>query len=293
MTATSDGGTAAGTLGILAGGGSLPGSVAAAARAAGRDVFIVGLEGYADPAVLAPYRHAFARLGAVGRIRSLLEANGARDLVLIGAVRRPSTLHLRPDAEGVRFLARLGRAAFLGDDGILRAVIRVLGEDGFRVLGVQDVMAGVLLPEGCLTRAAPDETARADIARACAVAAALGRLDVGQGCVVQQGLVLAVEAIEGTDAMLARAGTLAREGPGGVLVKLRKPGQEARADLPTIGPATVAAAVAAGLRGIAASGGGALLVERAATVAAADRAGVFLIGLPPDMSATAEREDTA
>ncbi len=96
---------------------------------------------------------------------------------------------------------------------------------------------------------------------------------------VQQGLVLAVEAVEGTDAMLARAGALAREGPGGVLVKLAKPGQERRADLPVLGPDTIAAAAAAGLRGIAFEAGGTMLADRGATVADADAAGLFLLGI--------------
>jgi DUF1009 family protein len=114
------------------------------------------------------------------------------------------------------------------------------------------------------------------------VARALGVADVGQACVVQQGIVLALEAIEGTDAMLARAGTLARQGPGGVLVKLVKPGQDRRADLPTIGPGTVRAAAAAGLRGIAFEAGGTILTDRAALVRAADEAGLFLTGIDPE-----------
>jgi DUF1009 family protein len=277
-------------LGVIAGGGVLPGRVAAAARAAGRGVFIVGLAGFAEPEVLAPWPHAIIRLGAAGRILATLRAHHCRDLVLIGPVRRPSLFHLRPDATGARILARLGRAAFAGDDGLLRAVIRVLGEEGFRVLGAHEVLTEVLAPPGLLTRAAPDGQARADIARAEAVARALGALDVGQGVVVQHGLVLAVEAIEGTDAMLSRVGALARPGPGGVLVKLVKPGQDHRADLPTIGPGTVAAAAAAGLRGIAFGAGATILAERAAAVAAADAAGLFLLGLEPQRAD--ERGDT-
>ncbi len=133
-----------------------------------------------------------------------------------------------------------------------------------------------------LTRARPDEQAFADIWRGVAVAHALGAVDVGQACVIQQGLVLAVEAIEGTDAMLARSARLARQGPGGVLVKLVKPAQERRADLPTIGVETVRRAAAAGLAGIAFAAGATMLVDRAATVAAADEAGLFLLGLDPD-----------
>jgi DUF1009 family protein len=268
-------------LGILAGGGPLPGRVAAAARAAGRPVFIVALDGYAEPAVVGPWPHETVRLGAAGRVIQLLREHDCRDLVLVGPVRRPSLLHLRPDAEGTRMLARIGRAAFAGDDGLLAAVVKVLGEEGFHVVGAHEVLAEVLAPSGLLGAATPDAQAMSDIARGVAVVRALGAADVGQGCVVQQGIVLAVEAIEGTDAMLSRCAALARNGPGGVLVKLVKPGQDRRADLPTVGPRTIAAATAAGLRGIAFEAGGTLFADREATVAAADAAGLFLLGLDP------------
>jgi hypothetical protein len=269
-------------LGILAGGGDLPGRVAAAARAAGREVFLVGLEGFAEKQVLAPYPHAFVRLGAAGRILSLLREAACRDLVLVGPVRRPSLLDLRPDKDGARLLARIGRAAFAGDDGLLAAIVRVLGDEGFNVVGAHEILTEAVGPEGVLTRVQPDATASADIQRGIAVVAALGTVDVGQGCVVQQGIVLAVEAIEGTDAMLARAATLRRPGPGGVLVKLVKPGQDRRADLPTIGSRTIRAAAEAGLRGVAFEAGGTILAERESMVAAADEIGLFLLGVDPN-----------
>ena len=269
-------------LGILAGGGRLPGRVAAAAAAAGRAVFIVGLDGFADAAVLAPWPHAMVRIGAVGRILATLRAAQCGDVVLIGAVRRPSIFDLRPDAEGVRLLARAGRAAFTGDDGLLAAVMKVLGEEGFRVLGAHEILHEALAPAGVLGAVAPDAQAMADIDRGVVVARALGAADVGQGCVVQHGLVLAVEAAEGTDAMLSRCGALARPGPGGVLVKLVKPGQDRRADLPTIGPGTIRAAAAASLRGVAFEAGGTILADRDAAIGAADETGLFLLGLDPD-----------
>ncbi len=270
-------------LGILAGGGPLPGQVARAALAVGRPVFIVGFEDFAEPAVIGHYPHAMARVGAAGRILALLRDSGCCDLVLVGPVRRPSLLDLRPDREGARILARIGRAAFSGDDGLLAALVRVFGEEGFRVLGAHEVLTEALGPAGQLGRVAADAAALADLRRGVAVVRALGEADVGQACVVQQGIVLAVEAIEGTDAMLARAGGLARPGPGGVLVKMAKPGQDRRADLPTIGPRTPRAAAAAGLRGVAFEAGGTLLIDRAACVAAADAAGVFLLGFDPEL----------
>jgi len=269
-------------LGIIAGGGVLPIQLAESARAAGRGVFIVGLEGFARPEALVGFQHVIHRIGAVGAILGALREAGVRDLVLLGHVRRPSFLALRPDAVGVGIVARIGKAAFAGDDGLLAAIVKILGEEGFRVLGAHEVLTEALAPAGLLGRVAPDGQAAADIRRGVAVARALGSVDVGQACVVQQGVVLAVEATEGTDAMLARAGALRRDAPGGVLVKLVKPGQDRRVDLPALGPATVDAAAAAGLRGIAYSAGGALMADRAATIAAADGAGLFLLGLAPD-----------
>jgi len=266
-------------LGIIAGGGPLPGQVAAAAVAAGRKVFLAAIEGFAEPAVVAGYDHAFFRLGAAGAIRAALQARGCRDVVMIGPVKRPSLLALRPDAEGAKFLARVGKAAFAGDDGLLAAIIKVLGEEGFRVLGAHEILGEVLAPAGVLTKLAPDASAMADVARGLEVLRAVGAADVGQACVVQQGIVLAVEAVEGTDAMLSRVAGLARPGPGGVLVKIAKPGQDRRADLPALGVATVGHAAASGLRGIAFEAGGTILTSRPEMILAADTAGIFLVGV--------------
>jgi UDP-2,3-diacylglucosamine hydrolase len=267
------------TLGVLAGGGRLPIQVATAARAAGRQVFIVGLEGFAVREFLEGWPHEIIRIGAAGRIIQALREHGCRDLVLIGPVRRPSLLDIRPDTDGVKILGRIGRAAFLGDDGLLAAVIKIFGEEGFRVIGAQDVLRTALGPTGLLTTTGPDAQAVSDIERGLAVVRALGAVDVGQACVIQQGMVLAVEAAEGTDAMLARCKALARDGIGGVLVKLVKPGQERRADLPTIGPETIRGVATAGLRGVAFEGGGTILAEREASIASANTIGLFLIGL--------------
>jgi UDP-2,3-diacylglucosamine hydrolase len=273
-------------LGILAGGGPLPGRVALAAAAAGRKVFIIGLEGFAEPGVIAPWPHVFLRMGAVRRILGALRENACRDLVLIGPVRRPSFLDLRPDADGAKMLARIGVSAFAGDDGLLKAVVRVLGEEGFSVIGMHDILNAALGPRGLLSRTAPDANAMADIQRGIAVTRALGAVDVGQGCVVRAGVVIAVEAVEGTDAMLSRCGALldamGMAKPAGVLVKAVKPGQDRRIDLPTIGPDTVGHAADAGLAGIAYDASGTILAERDACIARADERGLFLLGFDPE-----------
>ncbi|WP_426957705.1 LpxI family protein [Muricoccus radiodurans] len=269
-------------LGIFAGAGDMPLRIAAAAQSAGRGVRGVLLEGFADPRAWASYRTITLRLGALGSSVEWLRREGVRDLVLTGQVRRPSFLTLFPDAASAKYIARIGKRAFQGDDGLLSALRDVLREEGFSLIGPNAVLGGLQAPPGLLTRAAPDGTALADIARGVLVVKALGALDVGQGAVVQQGLVLGVEAFEGTDALIARCGALRRDGPAGVLVKLVKPGQDRNLDLPTLGPATVHAAAAAGLRGIAFEAGGALLVEADEAVRLADEAGMFLLAIRPD-----------
>lgn len=269
----------AGRLGIIAGGGDLPRQVAETCRQGARPYFVIALEGQGADAWLSPdCPHAFFRMGAAGAMLERLQAEGVTEIVLAGGVRRPSLSDLRPDWYATRFFARLGLKA-LGDDGLLRAVAALLEEEGFRVVSIQSLIADLLMPSGVLTRAVPDEMALADITHGLTIARALGAVDVGQAVVVQGGLVLGVEAIEGTDALIARCAALKREGSGPVLVKRAKPGQDRRLDLPTIGPDTIAACIAAGFAGIAVEAGGALFVGRADAVRAADAAGLFVTGV--------------
>ena len=267
-------------LGIFAGGGELPLRIIEACRAVERSVFVLAFEGAADPAVASGVPHAWVRLGAAGEALRLLRAQGVEEIVFAGSVKRPSLLTLRPDWRAAKFLARVAYRA-LGDDGLLTAIIREFEGEGFRVVGADSILGSALAPLGPLGRHRPDAQAEDDIAAGFRAVRALGALDIGQAAVVQQGLVLGVEAIEGTDALIARCAGLRREGPGGVLVKAPKPGQERRADLPTIGQRTIEGAAAAGLRGIAVEAGATFVIDRAATTAAADRAGLFVVGVPP------------
>ncbi|MCA8929284.1 MAG: UDP-2,3-diacylglucosamine diphosphatase LpxI [Alphaproteobacteria bacterium] len=267
-------------LGIVAGRGDLPARLAEQALAQGRPVFVLALTGQADPATIAPYPHAWVRLADGTAALKHLRGAGVEELVFAGAVKRPSLLSLRPDRRAATFLAKVGWRA-LGDDSLLSAIVAEFEAEGFHVVGADAVWGDGRMPAGALTRARPDAAAWRDIRRGVAVVQALGAVDVGQGCVVQQGIVLAVEAVEGTDAMLARARDLRRDGPGGVLVKLAKPGQDRRIDLPTVGPDTVDLAIRAGLRGLAVEAGGALVLERDALAATADAAGLFVYGIDP------------
>ena len=269
---------ASGPLGVIAGGGGLPRRVIDGCRAAGREVFVLALEGAAEPATVAGVPHAWCRLGAAATGLDLLRAHGVGELVLAGGVARPSLAMLRPDWRAAKFFARVGYRA-LGDDGLLSAVVKELEREGFRVLGPDRLLGEAEMPEGPLGAVAPDDDAHADIVRGFALARALGALDIGQAVIVQQGLVLGVEAIEGTDGLLRRCAGLRRGGPGGVLVKAAKPGQETRADRPTIGPQTVLLAAESGLRGIAAEAGATLVIDRAEAVRRADAAGLFVVGI--------------
>ncbi len=266
-------------LAIVAGGGELPARLVNACREAGRPCFVLALEGHADPGLIpADVEQAWIRLGNAGTgLRRMREA-GVQELVMAGPVRRPTLVELRPDWRTTLFFAKVGLKA-LGDDGLLRAVIHELEQEGFRVVGVDSILGDLLAPAGVWGKVQPDAQAEADIARGLDVLQALGRLDIGQAVVVQQGIVLGVEAVEGTAALIDRCCVLRRDGPGGVLVKIAKPGQERRADLPTVGHLTVRQARAAGLRGIAIEAGNTLVVGRQEMLAEAEAAGMFIVGM--------------
>jgi DUF1009 family protein len=268
----------AGTLGILAGGGDLPAQLIEACRLDGRQVFVLAFEGHTDPATVAGVAHAWVRLGAAASAFGILKEAGVSELVMAGAITRPSLAELKPDGRTARWFAKMGMRS-LGDNGLLSSVVRHLEDEGFCVIGADEVLKHLLAEAKVYGRLVPDAQARADIERGISVAKLLGTADVGQSVVVQQGMVLAVEAVEGTDDLLQRAGELRREGCGGVLVKIKKPGQEHRVDLPTIGKRTVEESAAAGLCGIAVEAGGTLIIGSDAVVAAADSAGLFVVGV--------------
>ena len=265
-------------LGIVAGGGELPARLIEVCRDGGREVFVLAFEGQTNPATVEGVDHAWTHLGQAGSALEVLRSAGVEELVMVGSIQRPSFRSLRPDRRSARFLAKVG-ANRLGDDGLLSAVVTALEEEGFRVIGPDDILKDLVAPPGCYGSVEPDEQARRDIERGVAAAKALGAKDEGQAVVVQQDVVLGVETAEGTDALLRRCAGLRRAGPGGVLVKIRKPQQETRVDLPTIGPRTLDSAFAAGLRGIAVEAGGTLVVDRQAVARKADAAGLFVIGI--------------
>jgi DUF1009 family protein len=274
------------SLGIIAGGGDLPRAVAASARATGRSVFVVALRGLCgDWAEKFP--HEEVSLGEPGRAFRALAGAGVKDLLLVGKVERPKFSDLKLDAKGVLVLPRIAAAARKGDDALLRALTDMFEREGFRAISVADAAPGLVAQEGALGRLAPNDDHKADIAQAFAVVRALGALDVGQAAVVCEGLTLAVEAAEGSDAMIARVGELRETVRGtpekkrGVLVKALKPTQDAKTDMPVIGIETVRRCAAMGLAGIALEAGKSLVLDKDAVAAEADRLGLFVIGMAP------------
>jgi UDP-2,3-diacylglucosamine hydrolase len=272
-----------GPLGIIAGRGPLPCVVAAWATARGLPLHIVAIRGEARDEI-ERFPHTWIKWGEIGKMFAALDKNGCGDLVIIGGVNRPDLANVKFDLGAIKtlpFLLSLGKG---GDDHVLSRIVRFFEDKGYRVHGAGEVAPELLAGEGRIGAKAPSAEDRSDINIGFEVVRALGRFDVGQAAVVVKGHVLAVEAAEGTDAMLARcaelraAGRAGRGGRSGVLVKAPKPGQEERVDMPTIGPDTVNKAAAAGLAGIAVAGQ-VLMAERDATIATADRHGLFLLGV--------------
>lgn len=270
-------------LALIAGGGALPVSVAARCEAEGRPVFVVRLAGFADPH-LAHYPGVDAGMAEIGKILSAMKRAGCRAVCLAGTVSRPDFKTLKPDFKGATVLPGIIKAATQGDDALLRKILSLFEAEGFAVEGADDILGGETLPAGPLGAVRPTPEQLLDLRKALHVAEKSGELDIGQGAVVCDGLVLAVEAQEGTDAMLVRVAGLPADlrGSGaarkGVLAKAPKPIQDLRVDMPVIGARTVELAAAAGLAGIGGLAGKLILIDHAAIVEAADRLGLFVWG---------------
>lgn len=274
-------------LGLIAGGGSLPVEIAQHCERSGRPLFVIRLKGFAGTD-LSPYAGAEVGLAEIGKCMKALKRAGCRSICLAGNVARPDFSSLVPDLRGLMLLPKVVAGARKGDDALLRVLVGEFEREGFQVEGAHDVMEDLTLAAGPLGAHRPSDEDLADARRALHVARAIGALDVGQAAVVSHGLVLAVEAQEGTDALLNRVAELpahlrGRPGAGqGVLAKAPKPIQETRVDLPTIGLATVQGVARAGLAGIVGEAGRLLVLDREATIALADELGVFILGVEPD-----------
>lgn len=272
-----------GPLGLIAGAGALPRLIAEAESARGRPPLVIRFEGVEAPWADA-FPHADLPFEKPGRLFAALRAAGCTRLCFAGGMRRPRLDPLRFDLKALGLLAKVPPLLRRGDDQMLRGFAAILEAEGFALVAAHDLLGDLLMPDRVLSARPPSEAERDDAARAAQIATALGALDVGQGAVVAGGLCLGVEALGGTDQLLAQVGGLPpalRLSPGGVLYKGPKPGQDRRMDLPAAGPDTLRRAAEAGLSGVALAAGGVLLLGHDACAAEADRLGLSLWGVTP------------
>jgi UDP-2,3-diacylglucosamine hydrolase len=275
-----------GPLAMLCGGGSLPVAVAEKVAASGRPVLLFPLRGAAEGTAVERFPHHWVHIGQIGKFLRLARAAGCHDVVFIGSLVRPSLWQVHLDFKGLTILPRAFAAYRGGDNHLLTSMGKVLEEEGLHLLGAHEVAPDILMPEGALARAQVSERDRADIALGLDYLHTAGRFDIGQAVVVADRHVLAVEAAEGTDAMLTRVAEMRANGRvqtprgTGILVKAPKPAQDRRFDLPSIGPQTVENAARAGLGGIAVVAGSTIVAEPEQLVKVADRANIFVIGVP-------------
>lgn len=272
---------------VVAGSGRLPVNIAESLALHGHPPLVLRVRGEADGgATFASFETDEISLGEFAEMAPRLRRRGVTHVVLAGGIsRRPAWREIRPSFSLLRHLARAVTALARGDDGLLRLLVKGIESEGFRIVGAHEIVPDLLAAEGPMTRAKPLKSDRADLNAAYKAARAIGALDIGQGTVSIGGRVIAVEGIEGTDGLLQRVRDLRGHGrlagkTRGVLVKCAKPGQELRADLPSIGPLTVEAAHAAGLAGIGVEAGRSLVLDSAELVARADALGLFVVGLP-------------
>ncbi|HTP93866.1 MAG TPA: UDP-2,3-diacylglucosamine diphosphatase LpxI [Xanthobacteraceae bacterium] len=270
---------------IICGGGGFPGAVADAVVRRGHRPVMFALKGWADAKVIEPYTHYWIAIGQVGRFLRLARAEHCTSVMFIGTLLRPSLSQIRLDWQTICSMPRIIQSFRGGDDRLLSGVASIIEANGLRVIGVGELASEILVPEGVLGRYQPSERDKRDIARGLALIAAIGPFDVGQAAVVADNHVVAVEAAEGTDNLIARVAELRRTGRVatprgvGVLVKAPKPAQDRRFDLPSIGPRTIENAARAGLAGVAVAANTTMMIDAAEVAAIADREKMFFAGV--------------
>lgn len=268
-------------LGIISGGGGLPCDVARAALAEGRGIHLIGIDGEADGEI-ENFPHSWIKWGEIGKLFATLHNENCREVVIIGHVKRPDLSKVRMDLGALKLLPFIMKLKSGGDDSLLSKIAGLFEDKGHKVCSVLDVVPALAADLGEMTSHRAGKINQSDLEKGLEVARAMGPFDVGQAVVVVNGHVIAIEGAEGTDRMLERCSTLqqwGRKGRHGVLVKVPKPQQDRRIDLPTIGPRTMELAVAARLSGICVAAGETVIAERERTLSAAETHGLFVRGV--------------
>jgi len=263
-------------LGLIAGNGVFPVLVARGAREAGVEVVAVAHQGETDPTLAAEVASCtWVRVGELGKIIKTFKQSGIDRAVMAGGIKKARLFRgFRPDLRGAAFLARMRT---LHDDKLLRGIADELHFEGIEVVSATELLPRLVPAPGPLTRRGPSARRRADVEFGLAVAKAIGAFEVGQTVVVKDGLVLAVEAVEGTDAAIRRGGELGRGDA--VVVKVSKPGQDLRFDVPAVGPETIRLMAEVGAAVLAIEAGRTIVLDRERVVAEAERAGIAILAV--------------
>lgn len=266
-------------LGILAGGGSLPRSLADHCQFIGREYFLIAFKGHADESTFIGIPHVWSRLGAAGKIIKRLKNENVQDLVMVGPVRRPSILTVFPDWRGIKFILRVGRRVVQGDNSLLSAIAEEFEREGFKIVGIDELLRDLLAPNGVFGRIKPGHQMLDFIHNGIQEAQSIGRRDIGQAIVILKDNIIGTEDARGTDDLITRCCNKGSNGVGPILIKAKKPNQDRRVDLPTIGVQTVQLAAECGFAGIAVEAGQTLVVDISNVTSIANKNGLFVMGI--------------
>lgn len=269
---------ASGKIGLIAGRGDLPALLIQAAKDQGREIFVLAIRGDTNPYFLTDIPHQWIEMAEIAQTLDIFHRQGVSEVIMAGGLSRPPLKAFKPSILTTKLLARLGKAFFAGDDALFKAIVHIFEEEGFRILGAEELLHDLLAPKGNLSTAVPDKQAQEDIALGIRLMKEIGKLDIGQAIIIRTGHVLGVEALEGTDALIARCGAWVSGAPQGVLVKARKAAQEERVDLPSIGMETIRNLHRAGFAGVAVEAGGSLIIRKEETLRLANELGLFVLG---------------
>jgi DUF1009 family protein len=266
-------------IGIIAGNGSLPKQLALSLLDKNIKPYTVALTQIADEEVTEVGEYIWSKVTTVGKIFEFFNQNEIKQIVLVGGMKRPSFASLIPDRTGFKLLNRLRKLNNAGDNSMFNEIIKFIEENGFHLLGVDEVLPELLASKGPLAEIKPNKKQLADIEYGYKIAQEIGRLDIGQAAVVQNSATIGVEASEGTDGLIKRCANLQFDGKGAILIKTKKPNQDRRIDLPSIGIKTIETLSQLGYAGVAVEAGSSLIIDKETTLDAATKLGVFVFGV--------------
>ncbi|MEM7617562.1 MAG: UDP-2,3-diacylglucosamine diphosphatase LpxI [Pseudomonadota bacterium] len=267
-------------IGIIAGGGNFPKEIIELCHKNKIDLFVIAFEGETDSAILENIEHEWVELGKIGKWIKILKKQKITDILLAGNIKRPSITNFKIDFQGAKLLTKIIGSKKQGDNSLFTKIISFLEDNGFNILNIMEHFPSLFVESGVLTDSKPDNRALDDIDIGKNVIKSLSQSDVGQSVIVQRGMVIGIEAVEGTDQLIKRCGDLQDEGSkAGILVKMRKIQQDNRIDLPTIGINTIENCYKNNIRGLALETGSVVIINKDVVINRANQLGMFITGV--------------